>query len=132
MDSKKQQGEALLKVRGLKQHFPFFGGFPFKKEIGKVRAVDGVDLDLYPGETLGLVGESGCGKSTTARSIIQLYQPTAGSIEFEGRQIVGLPKIELMKARREMQMVFQDPFASLNPRWTVGQIIAEPLGNLPQ
>jgi oligopeptide transport system ATP-binding protein len=127
MDSKKQQGEALLKVRGLKQHFPFFGGFPFKKEIGKVRAVDGVDLDLYPGETLGLVGESGCGKSTTARSIIQLYQPTAGSIEFEGRQIVGLPKIELMKARREMQMVFQDPFASLNPRWTVGQIIAEPL-----
>jgi oligopeptide transport system ATP-binding protein len=119
--------ETLLEVKGLKQHFPiahkkFFGGHQ-----GAIRAVDGIDFSIKKGETLGLVGESGCGKSTTARAVAQLYKPTAGEVLFRGKDLTKLPKAELLAARKDMQMVFQDPYASLNPRMTSGDIIAEPL-----
>jgi oligopeptide transport system ATP-binding protein len=119
--------DILLEVKGLKQHFPishkkFFGG-----RQGAIRAVDGVDFRIRRGETLGLVGESGCGKSTTARAVAQLYKPTAGEVLFRGKDLTKLPKAELLEARKDMQMVFQDPYASLNPRMTSGDIIAEPL-----
>jgi len=116
----------LLEVRGLKMHFPYGGGL-FGGQKGKIYAVDGVDFAIVRGETLGIVGESGCGKSTTARAIAQLYKPTAGEVLLEGRDLTKLRPQELIAARQNMQMVFQDPYASLNPRMTAGDIIAEPL-----
>ncbi len=125
------ENQNLLEVRDLKLHFPIEEGIFFKKQVGAIRAVDGISFDLKRGETMGLVGESGCGKSTTARAIAQLYEVTAGDVIFEGRNLSKLKKkarrLELLKARKEMQMIFQDPYASLNPRMTAGDIIAEPL-----
>jgi peptide/nickel transport system ATP-binding protein/oligopeptide transport system ATP-binding protein len=118
--------EPLVEIRGLVKHFPIRRGIIFQKQVGAVRAVDGVDFDVLRGETLGLVGESGCGKSTMARLVTRLLEPTAGSITWEGRDIAGLSRKELKPLRREMQMIFQDPYSSLNPRKTVGSIIAEP------
>jgi oligopeptide/dipeptide ABC transporter ATP-binding protein len=118
-------GEPLVEVRDLEMHFPIRSGF-FSRQVGAVRAVDGVTFDVLRGETLGIVGESGCGKSTTARLITRLLDPTAGSITWEGRDIAGLGRKELKPLRREMQMIFQDPYSSLNPRKTVGTIIGEP------
>lgn len=118
---------ALLQVRDLKVHFPFSRGSLLKPEHGVVRAVDGVSFTIAEGETLGLVGESGCGKSTTARGIINLVRPTSGSVKLLGREMVGLSESQMRPLRRQIQMVFQDPFASLNPRMTVGKIIGEPL-----
>ena len=119
--------EALVQVRGLKKHFPITSGVIFQRQVGAVKAVDGVDFDVYKGETLGLVGESGCGKSTTGRTVLQLYRPTAGSVVFEGHELTTMKSEELRKMRRRMQMIFQDPFASLNPRMSVGRIVSEPL-----
>jgi peptide/nickel transport system ATP-binding protein len=116
----------LLKVTDLKKHFPITQAGFFKKEIGSVKAVDGVSLEVFPGETLGLVGESGCGKSTAGRSILRLLEPTSGEIEFNGIDVAKLKKKDLVLLRREMQMIFQDPFSSLNPRHTVGEIIGAP------
>lgn len=118
--------EALLKVDDLKKHFPITGGV-FSREIGSVKAVDGVSFTLRKGETLGLVGESGCGKSTTGRMLLRLIEPSDGSVTFENVNLTDLSKGNLRRLRREMQMVFQDPFASLNPRHTVEKIIEEPL-----
>ncbi len=118
--------ELLLDVRGLKMHFPIKGSlFSRKKEF--IYAVDGVDFSIKKGETLGLVGESGCGKSTTARAVAQLYKPTAGNVFLNGKDLTTMPAHELLAARKNMQMVFQDPYASLNPRMTSGEIIAEPM-----
>ncbi len=117
----------ILDVRNLKLHFPIADGILIKKIVGYTRAVDGIDFQLKKGETLGLVGESGCGKSTTARAIAQLYKPTAGSVFFNGEDLPSISHKKLLKARKNMQMVFQDPYASLNPRMTVRNIIAEPL-----
>jgi len=111
----------LLSVKDLKQHFPV------SRSHKVIRAVDGISFDLYKGETLGLVGESGCGKSTTARSILRLYDPTSGNIMLNGKDVGTLKKKELIAARQNMQMIFQDPYASLNPRMTVSSIISEPL-----
>ncbi|MGC9311429.1 MAG: ABC transporter ATP-binding protein [Sediminispirochaetaceae bacterium] len=117
----------LLETHDLKMHFPIEDGIIFKRQVGAIRAVDGVNLTLREGETLGVVGESGCGKSTTARAIAQLYEPTAGEVIFEGRDLTKLSTMELLKTRRDIQMVFQDPYASLNPRMIVNDIIREPL-----
>jgi oligopeptide transport system ATP-binding protein len=119
--------EPLLDVRGLKMHFPVFKGALMRRKVADVKAVDGVSFKLYAGETLGLVGESGCGKSTTGRAILQLYKPTAGEVLFRGKDLVTMSPSELHAQRRNMQMIFQDPYASLNPRMTVGDIIAEPI-----
>jgi len=116
----------LLEVKHLKKHFPIKGGV-FSKTIGYVYAVDDINFTLSKGETLGLVGESGCGKSTTGRTILRLIEPTAGAISFEGQDITTLDKSAMRALRREMQIIFQDPYASLNPRMTVGSIIGEPL-----
>ena len=118
---------ALLEVRGLKMHFPIEEGALFRRVVGHIRAVDGIDFEINRGETLGLVGESGCGKSTTARVIAQLYRATAGQVLFEGRDLLRLTRRGLLEARMHLQMIFQDPYASLNPRMTVGDIVAEPL-----
>jgi oligopeptide transport system ATP-binding protein len=118
--------EPLLQVKGLKKYFPITGGV-FGKKIGEVKAVDDVTFTVYKGETLGIVGESGCGKSTTGRMLLRLIEPTEGSIVFEGKEVTKLSKSELRKMRRDMQMIFQDPFASLNPRHTVEKILEEPL-----
>lgn len=115
--------QVLLKVRGLKKYFRV-GGL---RRAGMLKAVDGVDFDVSAGETLGVVGESGCGKTTLARTIIRLYRPTAGEIVYRGRDISRVPEAELRWMRKEVQMIFQDPFASLNPRMTVNDIISEPL-----
>jgi oligopeptide/dipeptide ABC transporter ATP-binding protein len=120
------RGEALIEVRDLVKHFPLTTGIIFRKQIGAVRAVDGVSFDVRRGETLGLVGESGCGKSTTARLLVRLLDPTAGSVTLDGVEISSLKGAELKAMRREMQMIFQDPYSSLNPRKTVGTIISEP------
>jgi len=123
----KQVGEPLLRLEGVQKHFPITRGIIFQKKVGAVHAVDGVDLVVYPGETLGLVGETGCGKSTLARVAMRLYDPTAGKIFFDGRDITAAKGDDLRALRRDMQMVFQDPYASLNPRKTVGSIIGAPL-----
>ncbi|REJ68825.1 MAG: ATP-binding cassette domain-containing protein [Planctomycetota bacterium] len=117
----------LLEVRDLKVHFPFVRGHLFGRQRGVVRAVDGVSLQLAEGETLGLVGESGCGKSTLARGILRLVRPTAGEVWFAGRRIDNVSRAEMRQVRSGLQMIFQDPFASLNPRMTVGRIVAEPM-----
>jgi oligopeptide transport system ATP-binding protein len=119
--------KVLVEVTDLKKHFPIKSGILFQREVAAVKAVDGVSFKIYEGETLGLVGESGCGKSTTGRTILQLYQPTSGSVKFEGQEITNLKGNALRRMRRKMQMVFQDPYASLNPRMSVGRIVAEPL-----
>jgi oligopeptide/dipeptide ABC transporter ATP-binding protein len=120
------RGEPLVRLRNVVKYFPITRGILFQHHVGDVHAVDGVDLEIYPGETLGLVGETGCGKSTLARLVMRLHDVTSGSIEFEGRDITVLRGEELREVRRDMQMVFQDPYASLNPRKTVGSIISEP------
>ena len=119
--------EPLLEVTDLVKHFPIKSGVLVDREVARVRAVDGVSLTLCDGETLGLVGESGCGKSTVCRAIMQLVAPTSGSVRFAGRELVGLSARQLRPMRREIQMIFQDPFASLNPRKRVGQIVGDPL-----
>lgn len=118
--------DVLLKVEDLKMHFPIYRGV-FQRQVGAVHAVDGVSFDVKRGETLGLVGESGCGKSTTGRTILQLYKPTAGNVHFDGVDLVNLKGEEMRKTRRKIQMIFQDPYASLNPRMTVSDIVGEPL-----
>jgi peptide/nickel transport system ATP-binding protein/oligopeptide transport system ATP-binding protein len=119
-------GEPLVEVRGLVKHFPITRGIIVQRKIGAVRAVDGVTLDVRRGETLGIVGETGCGKSTTAKLIMRLLDPTAGEIHFDGRDITKLRGAPMKAVRREMQMIFQDPYSSLNPRKSVGSIIGEP------
>jgi oligopeptide transport system ATP-binding protein len=120
---------SFLAVKDLKVHFPVEKGLLFKREVGRIRAVDGVSFNLEKGEVLGLVGESGCGKSTTARAIVGLAPVTAGSVVFEGKELVGLSSEGFRPLRERVQMVFQDPYASLDPRLTVGSIVAEPLRN---
>jgi peptide/nickel transport system ATP-binding protein len=119
-------GEALLEVDGLQKHFPITRGALLKRQVGTVRAVDGVSFHVAPGETLGLVGESGCGKSTAGRSLLRLLEPTGGSVRFEGREVTTLKPKDVTLLRRRMQMIFQDPYSSLNPRHTVGSIVAAP------
>jgi oligopeptide transport system ATP-binding protein len=116
----------LLEVHSLKKYFPIRRGV-FQRHVGDVKAVDGVSFSIKRGETLGLVGESGCGKSTTGKTILQLERPTAGEVIFEGQNLAQMKGEDLRQMRRRMQIIFQDPFASLNPRMTVGQIVAEPL-----
>jgi oligopeptide transport system ATP-binding protein len=120
------QDAALVRVENLKMHFPIRRGL-LQRPVGAVKAVDGVSFDVRKGETLGLVGESGCGKSTTGRAILQLYRPTSGRVFFEGEDLTSVQGEELRRKRRRMQMIFQDPYASLNPRMTVGEIVGEPL-----
>jgi oligopeptide/dipeptide ABC transporter ATP-binding protein len=120
-------GSELLRIEGLQKHFPVTRGLVFQKEVGSVKAVDGVSFSLNAGETLGVVGESGCGKSTMARCIARLLEPTGGTISFEGRDITHLGRADMRPVRRDMMMVFQDPYASLNPRKRVGSIVGEPL-----
>ncbi|MET7698509.1 dipeptide ABC transporter ATP-binding protein [Streptomyces sp. NPDC005485] len=117
----------LLDVSGLTKHFPVKGGFPIRRTIGAVQAVDGLDFQVAEGESLGLVGESGCGKSTTGRLITRLLEPTAGKISYRGQDITHANRRQLAPVRSEIQMIFQDPYASLNPRQTVGKIIAGPM-----
>jgi oligopeptide transport system ATP-binding protein len=119
--------QTLVEVKGLVKHFPITRGILFQKQVGAVQAVNGLNFSIKKGETLGLVGESGCGKSTTGRLILRLIEPTAGEVNFEGRNVLTLPKEEMRKLRREMQIVFQNPYASLDPRMTIGDTIAEPL-----
>jgi len=121
------ESNVLLRVENLVKHFPIQQGIVFKRQTGAVHAVDGVSFNVYQGETLGLVGESGCGKSTTGRTILQIFRPTSGSVHFDGVDLVKLKGRELRLMRRKMQMIFQDPYSSLNPRMTVGQIVGEPL-----
>jgi peptide/nickel transport system ATP-binding protein len=120
-------GQPLLRLEGVVKHFPITRGIIFQKKVGAVRAVDGVDLEVYPGETLGLVGETGCGKSTLARVAMRLHDVTDGKVFFDGQDITHVHGEELQSLRRDMQMVFQDPYASLNPRKTIGTIIGAPL-----
>jgi oligopeptide transport system ATP-binding protein len=119
-------GSTLLRVEDLTMHFPIYRGV-IRQQIGAVKAVDGISFEVRRGETLGLVGESGCGKTTTGRTILQLYRPTAGRVVFDGVDLVALKGEHLRQMRRRIQMIFQDPYASLNPRMTVEQIVAEPL-----
>ncbi len=122
-----RQGDGpALKVTDLVKHFPLTQGIVFKRTIGQIQAVDGVSFELYPSETLGLVGESGSGKSTVARTLLRLHEPTGGEAIFQGQDLFGLSASDMRAARRDIQMIFQDPYASLNPRMTVGDIVAEP------
>ncbi|QKW21403.1 dipeptide ABC transporter ATP-binding protein [Kitasatospora sp. NA04385] len=120
-------GDPLLSITGLKKHFPVTDGFLFKRQVGAVHAVDGVDLQVFPSESVGLVGESGCGKSTTGRLVTRLLEPTAGEIRYAGQDITHAGRKELAPIRSEIQMIFQDPYSSLNPRHTVGSIIGAPM-----
>ena len=121
------ENDILLEVKGLKMWFPITQGIVFQRHIGDIKAVDGLDFFIRRGETFGLVGESGCGKTTTGRAILQLYRPTAGDVYFQGENLCNLKGEPLRRMRRKMQMIFQDPYASLNPRMTVGDIVGEPL-----
>src|SRR3990172_8475218 len=125
--SENTNGKVLVRIENLKKHFPISRGLLFQRQIGTVKAVDGVNLQIFEGETLGLVGESGCGKSTTGRTVLQLYAPTEGKVFYEDIDLTELNGDEMRKARRNFQMIFQDPYASHNPRLTVESIIAEPL-----
>src|SRR5512136_2317927 len=124
-----QKEKPLLRVQNLVKYFPITKTrwILFSENAGAVHAVDDVSFDLFEGETLGLVGESGCGKSTTGRTVLQLHRPTSGHVFFDGRDLAVMKGEELRRMRRRMQMIFQDPYASLNPRMTVGEIIGEPL-----
>lgn len=119
--------EVLLQVKNLVKHFPIKKGMLFSRTVGAIHAVDDISFDIFRGETLGLVGESGCGKSTTGRTILQLHRPTSGQVIFEGEDLVSLKGEALRRKRCDIQMIFQDPYASLNPRMTVAQIIGEPM-----
>ena len=119
--------DILLEVEDLKMYFPVTSGIVFQKKVADIKAVDGISFFVRRGETLGLVGESGCGKTTTGRCILQLYKPTAGQVRFEGQELTELTNREMQGMRREMQVIFQDPYSSLNPRMTAGSIIGEPL-----
>src|SRR3990172_59733 len=120
------ENNTLLDVRDLKKHFPIVRGL-VRRQVGAVKAVDGVTVDIRRGETFGLGGESGCGKSTTGRVILQLYRPTSGKVNFDGLELTEMKGEAVRRLRPRMQMIFQDPYASLNPRLTVGQLISEPL-----
>ena len=122
-----QANGKLLEVTDLVKHFPIKTGVVIDRQVGSVKAVDGVSFSLSEGETLGLVGESGCGKSTLSRTVLQLLEPTSGSVRFDGTEIAGMGRRELRPLRRQMQMIFQDPYASLNPRKRVGQIVGDPM-----
>jgi oligopeptide transport system ATP-binding protein len=119
------ESESLVQITNLTKHFPIFKGL-FQRQVAAVHAVDGISFNIERGETFGLVGESGCGKSTAGRTILRLYEPTSGTIQFDGVNISRLSPLDMRKFRRRMQMIFQDPYASLNPRMTVREIIAEP------
>jgi oligopeptide transport system ATP-binding protein len=129
---RKARGEVVLETKDLEKHFPLTQGIVFKKQVGAVRAVDGVNIKLHRGETLGVVGESGCGKSTLAKLLVGLESPTKGSIVLNGRDLVSVSASEMRKFRRNIQMVMQDPYTSLNPRMTVGDIIGEPFDIHPE
>ena len=122
-----KQGEVLVRVNELKMYFPIRAGFVLNRTVGHIKAVDGISFDIHKGETLGMVGESGCGKTTAGRAILQLYRPTGGEVVFRGHDLVRQSPSDLRLARRHMQMIFQDPYASLNPHMRVGEIIARPL-----
>ena len=122
-----QNNDLLLEVKNLKMYFPVTSGLIFQRAVAQIKAVDDITFFVRRGETLGLVGESGCGKTTTGRCILQLYKPTEGSIVFEGQELTGLSTRQMRTMRRQMQVIFQDPFSSLNPRMTAGNIIGEPL-----
>ena len=126
-DAARSNGKVLLEVKNLKMHFPVTSGLIFQRAVAHIKAVDGVSFFVREGETLGLVGESGCGKTTTGRCILQLYRPTEGEILFEGQELTKLNTRNMRQMRRQMQVIFQDPFSSLNPRMTAGNIIGEPL-----
>jgi oligopeptide transport system ATP-binding protein len=124
--------DAILEVRDLVKHYPITRGVVFKKTVGQIKAVDGVSFDLRQGETLGVVGESGCGKSTLAKVLMNLHRPTAGSVRYQGRDIFALSAAEMRRLRRNIQLVMQDPYTSLNPRMTVGDIVGEPFEIHPE
>jgi oligopeptide transport system ATP-binding protein len=126
-DKSNGKNETLLKIRNLKMYFPITQGIVIRRHVGDIKAVDNVSFDIKQGETLGLVGESGCGKSSAGRAILQVYEPTAGSVEYKGMELTTLKGEELRRTRRHIQMIFQDPYASLDPRKTVGSIVSEPL-----
>jgi len=117
------EDSVLVQVNGLKMYFPVTDGVVFQKKVADIKAVDDVTFDIYKGETLGLVGESGCGKTTTGRAILQLYDITDGSVTFNGTEVSGMSKKQMRQMRREMQIIFQDPYGSLNPRMTCGDIV---------
>jgi len=127
MSDNGSENNVLLRVENLKKHFPITRGMILQREVGAVKAVDGISFDIMEGETLGLVGESGCGKSTTGRTILRLHDPTDGKVFLRGENLADLPRDRMRRYRRDMQIIFQDPYASLNPRMTVGSIVAEPL-----
>lgn len=118
--------EPVVQVRNLVKHFPVFRGV-FRRQVGSVKAVDGISFDVYPGQTLGLVGESGCGKTTTGRAILRLVEPTGGIVKFQGKDLATMARGDLRDIRRDLQIIFQDPYSSLNPRLTVEQSITEPM-----
>ena len=126
-ETKVGMGEILVNVQDMRVYFPVSAGLIFQRKVADVKAVDGINFSIRRGETLGLVGESGCGKSTTGRAILQLYRPTTGAVNFDGQDLTKMKGGDLRRFRRRMQMIFQDPYASLNPRMSVGSIISEPL-----